>query len=64
MLIGTADIIVGPYGALKGHVPKSDAVPHDKFNSYVVVSAKYLGLPQGAIVRVTLEIVTHEEKKT
>jgi len=62
MLIGTAVAIVGPYGACRVYVPKSDVIPHDKFNAHVAVDAKYLGLPLGAKVRITLELITDEEQ--
>lgn len=61
MLIGTAEAAVDCYGCIDSAIKKSDAIPHDQYDKFVILKAKYLGLPQGTKVRITLEIIDEEQ---
>jgi len=56
MIIATGEGVVDEYHSVSCAIKKTN-VQHEEFNSYVHVDAKYLSLPEGTKVKVTIELI-------
>lgn len=55
-LFAKQDLVVDQYGCLRTHLLKEPDFIRE-FNSYTSGHIKYLALPEGTVVRVTLEVL-------